>query len=412
MVIGTSICDMVVGTREVRLPGITGVVKDGILPTCWATRPDRWRWGTCWPGSCDCSGGRRRLRASSSGARRGWAPGRRGWWPWTGSTATARSSPTPTSPGRSSASRYRARPEQIYRALLESIAFGNRRIMDNFDRARDSADRDRGLGGIAETQPADDAVDRRHQRPPGTRARLARDPGAGARRCSGPWRPACIDGSTGRSPPPGRRRAQTMRPTPPRRASTTASTTIYRSLYDARPLPGRAAARAQAHRATEKERHVRPNDPKIGLLGIMQELYDEMIPGITEHQAALCRRGARSSSGPWPRSPSPARPATATTSRRSAAELARSRCRRRHDRDAHLRPGDAHDPRPDGAARPAAAGQHPAGAGDHRRVGHGQPDLQPGHPRRSGPGQRAAPRRGPVLGHHRRLALGRASARV
>jgi L-arabinose isomerase len=26
--------------------------------------------------------------------------------------------------------------------------------------------------------------------------------------------------------------------------------------------------------------------PKIGLLGIMQELYDEMIPGITEHQAS------------------------------------------------------------------------------------------------------------------------------
>ncbi|MBV9465349.1 MAG: hypothetical protein JO169_04465, partial [Solirubrobacterales bacterium] len=25
--------------------------------------------------------------------------------------------------------------------------------------------------------------------------------------------------------------------------------------------------------------------PRIGLLGIMQELYDDMIPGITEHQA-------------------------------------------------------------------------------------------------------------------------------
>ena len=25
--------------------------------------------------------------------------------------------------------------------------------------------------------------------------------------------------------------------------------------------------------------------PRIGLLGIMQELYDEMIPGITDHQA-------------------------------------------------------------------------------------------------------------------------------
>ena len=26
--------------------------------------------------------------------------------------------------------------------------------------------------------------------------------------------------------------------------------------------------------------------PKIGLLGVMQELYDDMIPGITDHQAA------------------------------------------------------------------------------------------------------------------------------
>src|SRR5947207_13751482 len=25
--------------------------------------------------------------------------------------------------------------------------------------------------------------------------------------------------------------------------------------------------------------------PRIGLLGIMQELYDEMIPGITDHQS-------------------------------------------------------------------------------------------------------------------------------
>src|SRR5205807_5183316 len=31
-VVGTSICDMVVHPREIRLPGITGVVRDGILP--------------------------------------------------------------------------------------------------------------------------------------------------------------------------------------------------------------------------------------------------------------------------------------------------------------------------------------------------------------------------------------------
>jgi L-arabinose isomerase len=33
--------------------------------------------------------------------------------------------------------------------------------------------------------------------------------------------------------------------------------------------------------------------PRIGLLGIMQELYDEMIPGITEHQAAYAAEVAQ-----------------------------------------------------------------------------------------------------------------------
>ncbi len=32
--------------------------------------------------------------------------------------------------------------------------------------------------------------------------------------------------------------------------------------------------------------------PRIGLLGIMQELYDEMIPGITDHQAQYASRVA------------------------------------------------------------------------------------------------------------------------
>jgi L-arabinose isomerase len=37
--------------------------------------------------------------------------------------------------------------------------------------------------------------------------------------------------------------------------------------------------------------------PKIGLLGVMQELYDDMIPGITDHQAAYARELASSLSG-------------------------------------------------------------------------------------------------------------------
>jgi L-arabinose isomerase len=37
--------------------------------------------------------------------------------------------------------------------------------------------------------------------------------------------------------------------------------------------------------------------PRIGLLGIMQELYDEMIPGITEHQSAYAAGVAQQLSG-------------------------------------------------------------------------------------------------------------------
>jgi L-arabinose isomerase len=37
--------------------------------------------------------------------------------------------------------------------------------------------------------------------------------------------------------------------------------------------------------------------PRVGLLGIMQELYDDMIPGITEHQAAYADRVAERLSG-------------------------------------------------------------------------------------------------------------------
>ncbi len=44
-------------------------------------------------------------------------------------------------------------PAEIYRALLESIAFGNRRIMDNFTEHGLDLDRIVACGGIAERSP-------------------------------------------------------------------------------------------------------------------------------------------------------------------------------------------------------------------------------------------------------------------
>jgi L-arabinose isomerase len=46
---------------------------------------------------------------------------------------------------------------------------------------------------------------------------------------------------------------------------------------------------------TTKEGHlISRQRPKIGLLGVMQELYDDMIPGITDHQAAYAKELAGS----------------------------------------------------------------------------------------------------------------------
>ena len=96
MVIGTSICDMVVDPTEVRLPGITGVARDGILPGLYgyeagqAAVGDMLAWFVRTLGAGDAE-----LCRARGASRRGRPGSRPGWSRWTGSTATARSSPTP-----------------------------------------------------------------------------------------------------------------------------------------------------------------------------------------------------------------------------------------------------------------------------------------------------------------------------
>ena len=102
VVIGTSICDMIVHPEETRLPGITGVVKDGILPGLYGYEAGQAAVGDmlAWfvddmvmdPGAMRSSSARppRSVRARPGCSRS------------TGGTATGRSWPTPTSPARSS----------------------------------------------------------------------------------------------------------------------------------------------------------------------------------------------------------------------------------------------------------------------------------------------------------------------
>src|SRR6478735_710083 len=78
--------------------------------------------------------------------------------------------------------------------------------------------------------------------------------------------------------------------------------------------------------------------PRVGVLGIMQELYDEMLPGITERQGAYAEAigAARRYRRPGRRSRAQPR-----GHRVRPARLRERRARRRARRHAHLRTRDA-----------------------------------------------------------------------
>ena len=153
IVIGTSICDMVVDPREIRLPGITGVVRDGILPGLYGYEAGQAAVGDmlAWfveklvqePGSYG------ELERAAAELR----PGETGlvaldWWNGN-RTILADADLTGAIFGLT----LQTSREEIYRALLESIAFGSRRIMDNFEEHGLELARVVACGGIAERSP-------------------------------------------------------------------------------------------------------------------------------------------------------------------------------------------------------------------------------------------------------------------
>jgi L-ribulokinase len=152
MVIGTSICDMVVDPVEVRLPGITGVARDGILPGLYgyeagqAAVGDMLAWFVRTVGAGDSY----EVFEAQAGDV---APGSSGLvaLDWFNGNRTILADADLT--GSIIGLTLRSTPAEIYRALLESIAFGNRRIMDNFAEHDLALDRIVACGGIAERSP-------------------------------------------------------------------------------------------------------------------------------------------------------------------------------------------------------------------------------------------------------------------
>jgi L-ribulokinase len=152
-VVGTSICDMLVDSREVRLPGITGVVRDGILPGLYGYEAgqvavgDMLAWYVGLLASSDAGYEQLEQEAAAIG------PGETGlvaldWWNGNRSILadadlTGAILGLTLQTGRA----------EIYRALLEAIALGNRRIVDNFTEHELPVDEIVACGGIAERSP-------------------------------------------------------------------------------------------------------------------------------------------------------------------------------------------------------------------------------------------------------------------
>jgi L-ribulokinase len=152
-VVGTSICDMLVDPHEVRLPGITGVVKDGILPGMYGYEAgqvavgDMLAWFVELLGAGDAGHSELERAAAAIG------PGQTGlvaldWWNGNRSILADAG----LSGVIAGLTLQTGRPE-IYRALLESIAFGNRRVIDNFEEHGLRVEEIVACGGIAARSP-------------------------------------------------------------------------------------------------------------------------------------------------------------------------------------------------------------------------------------------------------------------
>ncbi|MGD0452485.1 MAG: ribulokinase [Solirubrobacteraceae bacterium] len=153
MVVGTSICDLVIDPVEVRLPGITGVVRDGILPGLYGYEAGQAAVGDmlAWFVQTLAPPGAEHAQLEHEAAAIG--PGASGlvaldWW--NGNRTILADADLS---GALFGLTLQTTREQVYRALLESIAFGNRRIIENFEEHGLKLSEIVACGGIAEKSP-------------------------------------------------------------------------------------------------------------------------------------------------------------------------------------------------------------------------------------------------------------------
>lgn len=162
-ILGTSTCHMLLGTKDVRVPGVCGMVKDGVLPGFWGYEAgqsavgDHYAWLTehfVSPAFCAAAAEKgltlhQHLTEQASAL----APGESGlialdWWNGNRSILDDMELS-----GLLIGLSLRTRPEEVYRALLEATAFGTRTIVENYRAHGVQVDEMIALGGVSRKNP-------------------------------------------------------------------------------------------------------------------------------------------------------------------------------------------------------------------------------------------------------------------
>lgn len=144
MIMGTSICHMVVGETEQTVPGMCGVVMDGILPDLPGFEAgqscvgDHFQWFTenCVPESYEIEARERAMNTHELLEHKAAAlrPGESGllaldWWNGNRSVLV-----DVDLTGMVLGMTLLTKPEEVYRALIEAVAYGTRLIIETFNK--------------------------------------------------------------------------------------------------------------------------------------------------------------------------------------------------------------------------------------------------------------------------------------
>ncbi len=157
-IMGTSTCHIIMSDRDIKVPGICGVVEDGVLPGLFAYEAgqscvgDHFSWfiQNCLPEDYKKHGNAHQFLREKAQAL---AVGESGlvaldWWNGNRSVLV-----DVDLTGMIAGMTLQTKPEEIYRALIEATAYGTRMIVDNFRENGLAVDVMYASGGISQKDP-------------------------------------------------------------------------------------------------------------------------------------------------------------------------------------------------------------------------------------------------------------------